>query len=151
VKQRHNITNLSRLSFRLSSWRSLMEETTSTATLTPQPLPFDLVTKILCWLPVKHLLQLRCVCKSWNSLISNDSNFARKHLRFSTSNHDKLFFNRIDHSFAYIFATCDKLLNLGGSFLQFWQAGAVATYVKIVLPPYKEEFWLWCYDTSLDF
>jgi len=66
-----------------------MEETTSTATLTPPHLPFDLVTKILCLFPVKHLLRLRCICKSWNSLISDDSNFARKHLRLSTSNHDR--------------------------------------------------------------
>jgi len=49
-------------------------------------LPFDLVSEILCRLPVKLLLQLRCVCKSWNSLIS-DSNFAKKHLRTSTPTH----------------------------------------------------------------
>ncbi|CAK8574269.1 unnamed protein product [Lathyrus sativus] len=51
-------------------------------------LPFDLVADILCRLPVKHLLQLRCVCKSWNSLIAGDSMFAKKHLRLSTSNHE---------------------------------------------------------------
>ncbi|XP_039690960.1 F-box/kelch-repeat protein At3g23880 [Medicago truncatula] len=69
---------------------------TSTRTLTPLPptnspplLPFDLVAEILCCLPVKHLLQLRCVCKSWNSLISHDSKFAKNHLRLSTSNHDR--------------------------------------------------------------
>jgi hypothetical protein len=58
-------------------------------TLTSPPhLPFDLVIVILCRLPVKFLLQLCCVCKSWNSLISEDSNFARKHLHLSTSNLD---------------------------------------------------------------
>ncbi|KEH32820.1 putative F-box domain-containing protein [Medicago truncatula] len=46
-------------------------------------LPLDLIAEILCWLPVKFLLQLRCVCKSWNSLIC-DANFAKKHLRLST-------------------------------------------------------------------
>jgi hypothetical protein len=56
----------------------------------PQPtvtvhLPFDLVAEILCRLSVKQLTQLRCVCKSWNSLISEDSNFAKKHLHLSTS------------------------------------------------------------------
>jgi len=51
-------------------------------------LPFDLVTEILCWLPVKHLIQLRRVCKSWNSLISDDSKFAKRHLRLSISNQD---------------------------------------------------------------
>jgi len=59
----------------------------------PPFLPFDLVTEILCRLPVKHLLQLRCVCKSWNSLISDDSKFAKKQLRLSTSNHDRLHLN----------------------------------------------------------
>ncbi|XP_058754888.1 F-box/kelch-repeat protein At3g23880-like [Vicia villosa] len=52
-------------------------------------LPFDLVVEILCRLPVKHLLQLRCVCKSWNSIISRDSDFAKKHFRLSTSRHDR--------------------------------------------------------------
>ncbi|PNX86930.1 F-box protein, partial [Trifolium pratense] len=33
-------------------------------------LPFDLVTEILSWVPVKFLLQFCCVCKSWNYLIS---------------------------------------------------------------------------------
>ncbi|CAJ2638940.1 unnamed protein product [Trifolium pratense] len=46
-------------------------------------LPFDLISEILCNLPVKLLLQLQCVCKSWKSLIS-DHNFAKKHLRKST-------------------------------------------------------------------
>ena len=47
-------------------------------------LPFDLIPEILCRLPVKLLLQLRCVCKSWKSLIS-DPKFARKHLSVSTT------------------------------------------------------------------
>ncbi|XP_058775983.1 F-box/kelch-repeat protein At3g23880-like [Vicia villosa] len=71
---------------------SLAEETTlakRSKTLTPPHLPFDLVPEILCRLSVKHLLQLCCVCKSWNSLISLDSNFARKQLSFSTSNKNR--------------------------------------------------------------
>ncbi|XP_058782777.1 F-box/kelch-repeat protein At3g23880-like [Vicia villosa] len=47
-------------------------------------LPIDLVPDIFCWLPVKLLVQLRCMCKSWNSLIS-DRNFTRKHLSLSTT------------------------------------------------------------------
>ncbi|GAU24395.1 hypothetical protein TSUD_391040 [Trifolium subterraneum] len=49
-------------------------------------LPLDLVEEILCRLPVKQLIQLRCVCRLWNSLFSEDSNFAKKHLRLSTTN-----------------------------------------------------------------
>ncbi|KEH32810.1 F-box protein interaction domain protein [Medicago truncatula] len=46
-------------------------------------LPFDLVAEILCRLPVKLLVQLRCLCKSFNTLIS-DPKFAKKHLQMST-------------------------------------------------------------------
>ncbi|XP_058721893.1 F-box/kelch-repeat protein At3g23880-like isoform X3 [Vicia villosa] len=48
-------------------------------------LPFDLITEILSRVPVKLLLQFRCVCKSWNSLISHDPNFAKKHFKMSTT------------------------------------------------------------------
>ncbi|AES72805.1 F-box and associated interaction domain protein [Medicago truncatula] len=46
-------------------------------------LPFDLVEEILCRLLVKILLQLKCICKSWKSVISNDRKFSKKHLRMS--------------------------------------------------------------------
>ncbi|XP_039687806.1 putative F-box protein At1g47790 [Medicago truncatula] len=67
------------------------ETVTLTETLTllslqaaPLPtLPFDLVAEILCRIPVKLLIQLRCLCKCFNSLIS-DPKFAEKHLRLST-------------------------------------------------------------------
>ncbi|CAK8574189.1 unnamed protein product [Lathyrus sativus] len=61
----------------------------SQETLTSLHLPFDLVADILCRLSAKHLVRLRCVCKSWNSLISADSIFAKKHLRLSTSSQDR--------------------------------------------------------------
>jgi len=48
-------------------------------------LPLELVAEILCRLPVKLLLQLRCLCKSFDTLIS-DPYFAKKHLYFSTTN-----------------------------------------------------------------
>ncbi|XP_058785030.1 F-box/kelch-repeat protein At3g23880-like [Vicia villosa] len=47
-------------------------------------LPIDIVAEIFCRLPVKLLVQLRCMCKSWNSLIS-DRSFTRKHLSLSTT------------------------------------------------------------------
>jgi predicted house-cleaning noncanonical NTP pyrophosphatase (MazG superfamily) len=62
---------------------STKEATTTTKTLTSQSslptLPLKLVEEILLRLPVKQLLQLKRVCKSWNSLIFNP-NFAKKHI-----------------------------------------------------------------------
>ncbi|MCI15098.1 F-box/kelch-repeat protein, partial [Trifolium medium] len=61
----------------------------STGTLTSSPLQpppllptltFDLIEEILCRLPVKLLLQFRCLGKYWKSLIS-DPKFAKKHLQ----------------------------------------------------------------------
>jgi len=61
--------------------------TAETTTRTQLPtLPFDVLHEILCRLPVKLLGQLRCLCKSFNSLIS-DPKFARKHLQLSTKRH----------------------------------------------------------------
>lgn len=84
------------------SSHSFMEETTTTkrqkpantiGTLTSPPplpsLPLDLVAEILCRLPVKLLLQFRCVCKSFKSLIS-DHKFGKKHLQLSTKRHHLL-------------------------------------------------------------
>ncbi|CAL0334632.1 unnamed protein product [Lupinus luteus] len=51
----------------------------------PSPfLPFELITEILYRVPVKFLIQFKCVCKSWKTLISNPE-FAKKH--FSTFHH----------------------------------------------------------------
>jgi len=67
---------------------------TSTETLTssqlhappPPTLPFDLVIEVLCRLPVRLLLKLQCLCKSWKSLIS-DPKFAKKNLHMATKRH----------------------------------------------------------------
>ncbi|KAL5067539.1 hypothetical protein RYX36_018426 [Vicia faba] len=64
-----------------TSFLGVMGETTGGMAVA---LPLDLVAEFLCRLPVKSLLQLRCVCKSWNNLISNDLDFTRKHLHLST-------------------------------------------------------------------
>ncbi|GAU19602.1 hypothetical protein TSUD_304140, partial [Trifolium subterraneum] len=56
----------------------------STRTIPTPSLLLELVEEeILPRLPVKVLLQLRCICKSWKTLISNDPRFAKKHLRMS--------------------------------------------------------------------
>ncbi|XP_058756989.1 F-box/kelch-repeat protein At3g23880-like [Vicia villosa] len=51
----------------------------------PVYLPEELVAEVLSILPVKSLLQLRCVSKSWKSLISNPI-FVKQHLNRSTRN-----------------------------------------------------------------
>ncbi|KAE8717834.1 Pyridoxal phosphate phosphatase-related protein [Hibiscus syriacus] len=53
--------------------------------------PTDVITDILCMLPVKALTRFRFVSKSWDSLIK-DSNFAKLHLHrtFKTNNNVKL-------------------------------------------------------------
>uniref|UniRef100_A0A494G8U7 F-box domain-containing protein n=1 Tax=Solanum lycopersicum TaxID=4081 RepID=A0A494G8U7_SOLLC len=97
----------------VDSSHSLVVETTNTqrqrlaaGTLTcpPEPelpaLPFDLLPEILCRLPVKLLIQLRCVCKFFNSLIS-DPNFAKKHLRMSTKRHHLMLTNSCDYDYYY--------------------------------------------------
>lgn len=45
----------------------------------------ELITEVLSFLPVKSLMQLRCVCKSWKTLIS-DSTFVKLHLQRSARN-----------------------------------------------------------------
>ncbi|GAU24912.1 hypothetical protein TSUD_116370 [Trifolium subterraneum] len=90
----------------------LLTEETITGTLTSPPslsstLPFDLIPEILYRLPVKLLLQLRCICKSWNSLIS-DPNFIKKHLHHSTKHlvHILTYSNDVLNSY-----TIDSVLN----------------------------------------
>ncbi|AES68628.1 putative F-box domain, galactose oxidase/kelch, beta-propeller, F-box associated interaction [Medicago truncatula] len=84
--------------------QSLTEETTNTqrrrlvaGTLKYTPLelptlPVDLLPEILCRLPVKLLIQLRYVCKLFNSLIS-DPKFVKKHLRMATKRHHLMLTN----------------------------------------------------------
>lgn len=46
-------------------------------------IPDDVVFDILSRLPVQSLLKFRCVCKSWNDLISNNSQFINSQLQRS--------------------------------------------------------------------
>ncbi|KAI8012584.1 F-box protein CPR1 [Camellia lanceoleosa] len=50
-------------------------------------LPQEVVFDILARLPVKSLLQMRCVCKSWNSLI-NSPNFITSHTNQTLANNN---------------------------------------------------------------
>nr|AFK35561.1 unknown [Lotus japonicus] len=54
-------------------------------------LPWEIQVEILSWLPVKTLMQFKCVCKSWKSLISNDKLFKKNHLHKSARNNHCLF------------------------------------------------------------
>ncbi|KAK6266052.1 hypothetical protein QUC31_016889 [Theobroma cacao] len=50
-----------------------------------ETLPQDIIANILSRLPVKFLIQLKCVCKPWRSLIS-DPQFAKLHLKQTQKN-----------------------------------------------------------------
>ncbi|XVE84698.1 hypothetical protein DITRI_Ditri17bG0034200 [Diplodiscus trichospermus] len=52
---------------------------------TPPQLPEDIIVNILCRLPVKYLIQLKCISKRWFSWIS-DPQFAKLHLAQSKKN-----------------------------------------------------------------
>jgi hypothetical protein len=90
MSESHDNQNLCTMNDEISIVNNLLSVVTLTSpddshlALPPLPtLPLDLVEQIICRLSVKLLCQLRCVCKSWNSLIL-DKKFAKKHLCRST-------------------------------------------------------------------
>ncbi|CAK8541404.1 unnamed protein product [Lathyrus sativus] len=60
---------------------------TPTASLSPIIIPDDLIEEVLSCLTVKTLMRMRCVSKSWKSLIS-DSTFVKLHLHRSSPKAD---------------------------------------------------------------
>jgi hypothetical protein len=74
----------------MSKMQPLTKTLKSPSLHAPPPLPtlpFEIVADILSRLPAKLLIQLRCLCKSFNSLISSDRKFAKNYLRLSTTCH----------------------------------------------------------------
>ncbi|XP_058726920.1 F-box/kelch-repeat protein At3g23880-like [Vicia villosa] len=63
---------------------TLLRDMLEVATIPFPVLPEVLICEILLRLPVRSLLQCKCVCKSWKILIS-DSEFIKNHFRISTS------------------------------------------------------------------
>ncbi|CAI9770961.1 unnamed protein product [Fraxinus pennsylvanica] len=64
-------------------------------------LPWDITIEILSRLPVKSLVRFKCVSKSFYSLISQNSQFQRKHLDQSTR-HDLIF--NLQHGPEHLFS-----------------------------------------------
>ena len=61
-------------------------------------LPDELITEVLSFLPVRSLMRLKCVCKSWKTLIS-DSTFVKLHLKRSARiKHLAIFSKAYKHS-----------------------------------------------------
>jgi F-box interacting protein len=83
-------------------------------------LPLDVIPEILCRLPVKLLLQLRYVCKSWNSLIS-DPKFAKKQFRVSTTRnlHFLLYTHRSGKYILTSYPIDSIFTNITSNFIQF--------------------------------
>lgn len=52
----------------------------------PAILFVELIAEILSWLPVKTLMQIKCVCKLWKTIIFDDPSFAKLHLHRSRQN-----------------------------------------------------------------
>ncbi|KEH37799.1 putative F-box domain-containing protein [Medicago truncatula] len=75
-------------------------------------LPDDLIAEVLSLLDIKFLMQLKCVCKSWNSLISSDPTFAKMHLIKSSPQNPKhltmFSCKNKDYSFPSQFITISK-------------------------------------------
>src|SRR3954466_4024546 len=93
-------------------------------------LPLELIIEILLKLPVKTLLRFRCVCKSWLSLISNNS-FATSHFELAATPR-LIFINRYAPNFLSIDVDVDASLHHDSAYV-FLRLGFVRpkSYVRI--------------------
>ncbi|MCH86246.1 F-box protein [Trifolium medium] len=60
-------------------------------------IPDELITEVLSFLPVKSLMRLKCLNKSWKTLIS-DPAFIKLHLKRSARNKHLALFSRIQQT-----------------------------------------------------
>jgi len=97
-------------------------------------LPYDVIQEILCRLPVKFILRFRCVCKSWNFLIS-DPKFVKKQLRVSIPrNLYFLNYSRWSHKYILTSYALDSIFtNITSNFIQseYNLSNEVRTYGKL--------------------
>ncbi|RHN59611.1 putative F-box domain, galactose oxidase/kelch, beta-propeller, kelch-type beta propeller [Medicago truncatula] len=71
----------------------------------PAILPDELIAEVLSFLPVKSLMQLRSVCKSWKSIVE-DPTFVKFHLYRSSQKPDLAFVTSIYATEALTFTIC---------------------------------------------
>ncbi|XP_074321598.1 F-box/kelch-repeat protein At3g23880-like [Silene latifolia] len=67
----------------------------------PTNIPEEVVSEILCYLPVKSLIRFTIVCKSWFRLIRNNHRFAMKNYLIRTTSSSKVLDN-VDYMFSSI-------------------------------------------------
>jgi len=69
-------------------------QTRHSSNASPVILPDELIAEVLSFLPVKSLMQLRSVCKSWKSIL-NDPTFVKLHLNRSSQKPDLTFVSSV--------------------------------------------------------
>ncbi|XP_015938499.1 F-box/kelch-repeat protein At3g23880-like [Arachis duranensis] len=103
MEQPHDYDEMNRKPLRvtINAPKRLLSSTV-TPSQPPSVLPDELLTEILLRLPAKLLLRLRCVCRSWRTLISS-SNFAKEHVQRSIAADPSLSGPRVayHHSWEY--------------------------------------------------
>ncbi|XP_074265071.1 F-box/kelch-repeat protein At3g23880-like [Silene latifolia] len=67
----------------------------------PNNIPEELVSEILCYLPVKSLIRFTIVCKTWLRCIRNDHQFAMKNYLIQTTSSSTVLDN-VDYMFSYV-------------------------------------------------
>jgi len=117
----------------------------------------ELILEVLSFLPVEYLMRMKCVCKSWNTLIT-DPTFIKMHLNCSAINpHLALLISTFRSSnilpipVSRLLENCLKLLSYDLPYFDM-QVGscngllclAQVTYVAYVRNNYRKTFFYFC-------